>query len=344
LPQLRQDLITGRWVAVATERAKRPDSFTQAPREQVVAKDVCPFCPGHEGMTPPEVLAYRSPGMQANGPGWSVRVVPNLYAAFRLEPDGQDYHQGRFNQRDAIGACEVLISSPDHKAPTPLLSREQVQEIVQSYVDRYRAHSQNPELEYVLILYNHGRPAGASLEHPHSQLYAVSLVPPSFQEELAGARRFYGEEKECVFCRTVEDETRSGARVVFDNGAFVVFAPYAARTPFETWIVPRRHAASFGDLESGSEKAAFAEALQSTLQAFHRGLKDPPFNYFIHSAPLKGDYKDLYHWHLEIIPKLSIAAGFELGTGVWINVVKPEDSAAFLREQIHETVRAATGT
>jgi UDPglucose--hexose-1-phosphate uridylyltransferase len=214
LPQLRQDLITGRWVAVATERARRPDSFTQAAKEQVQARDVCPFCPGHESMTPPEVLAYRSPGTSSNSPGWWVRVVPNLYAAFKLEPDGQDYHVGRFNQRDAIGACEVLISSPDHKSPTPLLSRQQVQQIVQSYVDRYRSHSQNPALEYVLILYNHGRPAGASLEHPHSQLYAVGLVPPSFEEELAGARRFYSETGGCVFCKTVEDETRAGSRVV----------------------------------------------------------------------------------------------------------------------------------
>ena len=163
MPQLRQDLITGRWVAVATERARRPDSFSQAAKETVAARDVCPFCPGHEAMTPPEVLAYRAPGTAPNTPGWWVRVVPNLYAAFRLEPDGQDHQDGRFWQRDAIGACEVLISSPDHRATTPLLPRRQVEEIVQSYVDRYRQHAHNPALEHALVLYNHGRPAGASL-------------------------------------------------------------------------------------------------------------------------------------------------------------------------------------
>jgi UDPglucose--hexose-1-phosphate uridylyltransferase len=338
LPQLRQDLITGRWVAVATERARRPDSFTQAAREAVAARDVCPFCPGHESMTPPEVLAYRPAGSAPNSDGWWVRVVPNLYAAFRLEPDGQDRHDGRFWQRDAIGACEVLISSPDHRAPTPVLPQAQVEEIIQSYVDRYRHHAQNPALEHVLILYNHGRPAGASLEHPHSQLYAISLIPPSFQEELSGARRFRETGAGCAFCRTMQDELEAGERVVFENDAFVVFAPFAARTPFETWIMPRRHHASFGDLDLVDEKPAFAEVLRRTLAALYDGLNDPPFNYYIHSAPLKAQVGEEYHWHLELIPKLSTAAGFELGTGMWINVVKPEDSAAFLRDRIQKRV------
>ena len=338
MPQLRQDLITGRWVAVATERAKRPDSFSQAAKESVQARDVCPFCPGHEEMTPPEVLAYRAPGTEANGPGWWVRVVPNLYAAFRLQPDGQERRDGHFIQRDAIGACEVLISSPDHRAATPQLDRHQVEEIVQSYVDRSKAHASNPALDYVLILYNHGRPAGASLEHPHSQLYAISLVPPDFQEELDGARRFMALEGRCAFCQALEEERQARARIVMENEFFTVYCPYAARTPFETWIVPRRHSAALIDLEVEQEKPAFAEALQRTLLALYRGLNDPPFNYYIHTAPLKGDVRSVYHWHLELIPKLSIAAGFELGTGLWINVVKPEDSAAFLREQVEARV------
>src|SRR5947209_2849006 len=264
VPQLRQDLITGRWVAVATERARRPDSFTQAVKESIAARDVCPFCPGHESMTPPEVLAYRPPGTMPNSEGWWIRVVPNLYAAFRLEPDGQEHREGRFWQRDAIGTCEVLISSPDHRAPTARLPRHQVVEIVQSYVDRYRHHAQNPALEHVLLLYNHGRPAGASLEHPHSQLYAVALTPPSVQDELTGARRFGADQSGCLFCRTLQDERQAGARMIFENDAFVVFAPYAARTPFETWIMPKPHAASFGELDPSSEKTAFAAALQLT--------------------------------------------------------------------------------
>ena len=337
MPQLRQDLITGRWVAVATERARRPDSFTQAAREAVPARDVCPFCPGHEQMTPPEVLSYRAPGTEPDGPGWWVRVVPNLYAAFKPQPEGQEQVDGLFNRRDAIGACEVLISSPDHRAAFPQLDRHQVEEIIQSYVDRFQAHRANPVIEYVLILYNHGRPAGASLEHPHSQLYAISLVPPTFAEELEGARRYALREGGCVFCRMIADERQAEARVVFENDGFVVFCPYAARTPFETWLVPKRHASALSDLQA-AEKPALAEALQLTLRALAQGLNDPPFNFFIHSAPLHGDHQAVYHWHLELIPKLSIAAGFELGTGIWINVVKPEDSAAFLRQQVGAAV------
>ena len=292
-------------------------------------------------MTPPEVLAYRAPGSAPNSEGWWLRVVPNLYAAFRLDADGPDWQQGRFWQRAAIGACEVLISSPDHRAGTALLPQRQVEEIVQSYVDRYRQHAQNAALEQVIILYNHGRPAGASLEHPHSQLYAISLVPPAVREEVDGARQFFEAEGACVFCRTLEDERTAAARIVFENDGFVVFAPYAARSPFETWIMPRRHAASIGALDLSTEKPAFAEALRLTLGALYEGLNDPPFNYFIHSAPLKAQLEREYHWHLELIPKLSIAAGFELGSGMWINVVKPEDSAAFLRERIASKVGQA---
>ena len=169
------------------------------------------------------------------------------------------------------------------------------------------------------------------------------MIPPSILDELAGARRFHEAHTECVFCRTLEDERRAGARVIFENEAFVVFAPYAARTPFETWIMPRRHSASFGDLEVAKEKPAFAQALQLTLKGLYEGLNDPPFNYYIHSAPLKADVSNLYHWHLELIPKLSTAAGFELGTGIWINVVKPEESAAFLRERIQKEAAQLAG-
>src|ERR1700694_4296696 len=164
------------------------------------------------------------------------------------------FGSGRMARRSARAPSGDLISSPNHVAPTPLLPRRQVEEIVQSYVDRYRHHAKDPNLEHVVILYNHGRTAGASLEHPHSQLYAISLIPPSFTEELQGGRRFHQEQHACVFCRTLDDEPGPGTRVVFENDAFVVFAPYAARTPFETWIMPRRHVASFGDLDISSDK------------------------------------------------------------------------------------------
>lgn len=330
MPQLRQDIVTGRWVAVATERARRPDSFTQAAREAVAANAVCPFCPGHEQMTPPEVLSFRPDGSAPNTPGWSLRVVPNLYAAFKLEPEGQDRVNGLFPMRDAVGACEVLVSSPDHAASTPQLPPAQVEQMIRAYLQRMAYHGQNPKLEYVLVLYNHGRPAGASLEHPHSQLYAVAVVPPTVQEELLGARRFWQSHGVCAFCRLIEEEERARERVVLENEHFLVYTPYASRTPFEIWIVPRRHRARFSDIDP-EEQGALAAALQGALQRLQAGLNDPPYNYYIHTAPLKAQSEAFYHWHLEILPKLSVWAGFELGTGIMINVARPEDAAAFLR-------------
>ncbi len=330
MPQLRQDIVTGRWVAVATERARRPDSFTQAAKEAVAANTVCPFCTGNEHMTPPEVLSYRSNSSTPDTPGWSLRVVPNLYAAFKLELEGQDRVNGLFPVRDAVGACEVLISSPDHAAATPQLPLPQVEQMVRAYRQRMAYHAQNRNLEYVLVLYNHGRPAGASLEHPHSQLYAVAVVPPTVQEELLGARRFWQSHGVCAFCRLVEEEERAGERVVLANDRFLVYTPYASRTPFETWIVPRRHRAPFLDIDP-EEQGALAVALRTTLGRLQTGLNDPPYNFYIHTAPLKSDCEAFYHWHLEILPKLSVWAGFELGTGIMINVARPEDAAAFLR-------------
>jgi len=351
VPELRQDIITGRWVALATERARRPDSFTQAQKESVPANAVCPFCAGHEQMTPPEVLSYRADASAPDAPGWSVRVVPNLYAAFKLEESGQQPADGLFPLRDAFGACEVIISSPDHAASTPLLPQAQVEQMVRAYRDRLAHHAKSSKLEYGLVLYNHGRSAGASLEHPHSQLYAITFVPPAVREELAGAQRFWQSHGVCAFCRLVEEEARAGERVVLATEDFLVFAPYASRVPFETWIVPRRHGAHFLQAE-GSQLAGLADALRRTLLKLYQGLNDPPYNFFLHTAPLTGiggragregegepqpsqlltgDPDASYHWHIEILPKLSIWAGFELGTGVIINVAKPEDTAAFLR-------------
>ncbi len=330
MPQLRQDIITGRWVAVATERAKRPDSFTQAAKEAVAANAVCPFCAGHERMTPPEVFAYRADGSAPDTPGWSLRVVPNLFAAFQLEAEGQERVNGLFPMRDALGACEVLISSPDHALTTPWLPAAQVEQMVRAYRDRMAHHADNPRIEYVLVLYNHGQPAGASLEHPHSQLYAIGLVPPLVQEELLGSRRFWQSHGVCVFCRLVEEERRVRERVVFENDAFLVYAPYASRLPFETWILPKRHQARFLAAETG-ELRGLAQALRQSLRKLHEGLHDPPYNFYLHTAPLKGDHEAFYHWHLEILPKLTTWAGFELGTGIMINVTRPEEAAAFLR-------------
>lgn len=330
MPQLRQDLVTGRWVAIATERAKRPSSFTRAASVAVPASAQCPFCEGHEAMTPPEVMAYRAPGTQPNTPGWDLRVVPNLFPAFGpAEGDSNLQTDGIYSTRNGLGVHEVIISSTSHRDDLADLPVEVIARIVRAYVDRYNTHRLNPAIAYLLIINNHGKEAGASLEHPHSQLFGIPVVPPTVQDEVDGVKRYRDARGSCVYCDIIAAERESGVRVIFENDRFLVYAPFASRTPFEASIIPKQHQARFEEI-GPQDQLAFAEAIHALTARIHRGLNDPPFNFYIHTAPLH-DVKVDYHWHFELLPKLAIWAGFELGSGVMINVATPEAAAEFLR-------------
>jgi UDPglucose--hexose-1-phosphate uridylyltransferase len=331
MPQLRQDPVTGRWVAIATERAKRPSSFTRAPVAVVPATAQCPFCYGHEAMTPPEVVAFRPVETEPNSPGWDIRVVPNLYPAFG-PADGTPSvsEHGLYRAMNGAGVHEVIVSSPSHRDDLADLPIATIERVVDSWVERFQAHRVNPIVQYVLLINNHGKEAGASLEHPHSQLFGIPLIPPNAQEELEGIRRYRLEHGRCVYCDIVAREREVGDRVIFENEDFLVYAPYASRTPFEASIVPLRHHARFEDMLPG-ERRAFAEALSELTSRVTHGLNDPPFNFFLHSAPTQAAPDVDYHWHLELLPKLAVAAGFELGSGVMINVATPEAAAECLR-------------
>src|SRR5579884_2639984 len=331
MPQLRQDLVTGRWVAIATERAKRPSSFSRSAVVSVQPSAQCPFCLGRESMTPPEVMAYRQPETQPNTPGWELRVVPNLFPAFG--PANQEpvqSHVGPYLTMTGVGVHEVLISSPEHQQDIAELSLVQVEKIVRAYVDRYNAHRENPAIQYLLIINNHGKEAGASLEHPHSQLFGIPLVPSAVREELDGVRRYRAESGSCVYCDIIAAEREAGERVIQENDWFLVYAPFASRTPFEASILPKWHSARFETM-TVAQQSAFASALHDLTARLYHGLNDPPFNFFVHTAPPHRDAEPDYHWHLELLPKLAIAAGFELGTGVMINVATPEAAAEYLR-------------
>lgn len=331
MPQLRQDLVTGRWVAIATERAKRPSSFTRATATSVPPAAQCPFCVGHESMTPPEVMAYRAPGTEPNTPGWEIRVVPNLYPAFGpsdVEPIIS--HVGPYKTMTGVGVHEVLISSPSHGDDFAQLPVSHVEKVVRAYVERYDFHRQNPAIQYILIINNHGKEAGASLEHPHSQLFGIPLVPFAIREELDGVRRYRDEHHRCVYCDILATEQQARERVIAENDWFLVFAPFASRTPFEASILPKWHSARFETMSS-EQQSAFASALHDLTARLFHGLNDPPFNFYLHTAPTHRDAEPDYHWHLELLPKLAIAAGFELGTGVMINVATPESAAEYLR-------------
>jgi len=226
----------------------------------------------------------------------------------------------------------VLIATPEHVEEVGLLPAEQLTLMAKSYVDRYLAHKASPVVKYVHIIMNYGREAGASREHPHSQLFAVPLVPSLVETELWGAGLYHEERGRCVFCDMVKQELASGERVVFQNERFVVFAPYASRIPFEMWIVPKEHQPNFEAIDQ-QDVLAFAGALKQALGKLAVGVNDPPFNYWIHTSPTqRPDVAPFYHWHVEILPKLAIAAGFELGTEIMIDTVLPETAAAFLRE------------
>jgi UDPglucose--hexose-1-phosphate uridylyltransferase len=330
MPELRRDVVSGRWVIIATERAARPTDFTRG-REPVASdRDRCPFCPGREDQTPPEIYAVRDSGTR-DGPGWKVRVVPNKYPALRIEGELVAEGAPLFERMDAVGAHEVIVETPEHDTHLGLLPADHVAEVLRAYRERYVDLDRDPRFQYALLFRNHGRTAGASLSHPHSQLIALPVLPRRVEEELEVARRYFAEHARCLYCEVAAEEMRRGERVVYENDAFLAYEPHASRFPFETWVLPKFHQASFGAL-GDEELPALAEVLGSALHKLHVALENPPYNFIVHSAPYASLPEHLYHWHIEIMPRLTSVAGFEWGTGFYINVVPPEHAAGFLRE------------
>lgn len=328
MPELRQDPISKHWVVIATERAARPDSF----RAQEVDKEdknvVCPFCYGNEGLTPPETYAIRTRNNEPDTSGWKIRVVPNKFPAFatcKLKLDSNKI----YTCQTAKGAHEVVVSSPDHFKDFPSLPRKQIELIIKTFISRSGTIAKDKEIKYVLIIHNHGKKAGASLSHPHSQLFATPVVPPIVEDELERTKAYFQKNKKCVFCQIVKEERRAKTRIVVENSKFIAFCPYASRLPFETWITPKKHQASFQNLNE-TEIRDFAEILKKLLSKLRRKLGDVSYNFYIHTSPSE-KYSNSYHWHLELFPKLTIPAGFEMGTGIMINICPPEDAARLLR-------------
>jgi len=325
MPELRKDPVVERWVIIATERARRPMDFAPEVVRPRGPED-CPFCPGHEDRTPPEV--FRSGGSE-DGP-WTVRVVPNKFPALHADGEVHAAGEGIYDRIDGVGAHEVVIESPDHFAGLGTLPAAHVGEVLVAYRERLLALRKDPRLEYVLIFKNHGIAAGASLEHPHSQLIATPILPELVAEELRGAARYFRMKERCVWCDIVRQERRDGSRLVLDDEGFVAVAPFAPRFPFETWILPTIHRASFESL-GPDEVDALARLLRNLIARLGRLFEDPPYNFALHTAPLKETDPEHFHWHLELMPKLTRLAGFELGTGFFINPTPPEDAARFLR-------------
>ncbi len=329
MPELRKDPITGRWVIISTERARRPSDFVRQPVPPPSARP-CPFCYGNEQKTPPEVLAYRTGG-GPNQPGWTVRVVPNKFPALGIEGELNRQGEGMYDKMNGIGAHEVVIESPDHSLTMAGMTDHQLEEVLRAFRDRVNDLKKDIRFRYIVLFKNHGEAAGATLEHPHSQLIALPVIPKRVKEEMDGAKVYFDFKERCVYCDILRQESSAGVRVVAETDRLLVLQPWAPRFPFETWIVPKRHESHFENTQDATLQN-LAWVLRTTLRKIDKVLEHPPFNFIVHSAPLQENHLAHYHWHIEVIPKLTKVAGFEWGTGFYINPAPPEESAAFLRE------------
>jgi UDPglucose--hexose-1-phosphate uridylyltransferase len=339
--ELRKDYLLNRWVVIATERSRRPTEFAKQKTEQAQTS-ICPLCVGNEHMTPPAVMLYLKQNGEIkkdkdhNGQrpkNWLIRVIPNLFPAFAPPKDPADQEQIMKSESYgyAIGHHEVLVESPNHDENPADAELPHLTLLINAYIDRLRDLSAEPYVQYVSIFRNYGREAGASLSHAHSQIIATPIIPRIPAEEMAASKNFYNQHRKCVFCDIIEKETK-GPRLVLDNQHFVVFAPYASVHPLEFWILPKKHDANILGL-SKVEIEAFAKTLKASLKALKDLVNDPPYNYGFHLS-INREARDYYHWHLEVYPCLSIWAGFEKNTGMYINTVKPETSAAEFRKAI----------
>ncbi|HZP43827.1 MAG TPA: galactose-1-phosphate uridylyltransferase [Candidatus Binatia bacterium] len=329
MPELRKDPVVGRWVVVSTERVRRPTDFPR--RAEPPPAGPCAFCPGREHETPPEVLAYRDAPGAPDGPGWRVRVVPNKFPALRIEGELERRGRGIYDLMNGIGASEVVVDSPDHALDLDRLPVEAVAAVLAAYRDRIADLRRDERFRYVIVFKNHGAEAGATLSHPHSQLFATPVVPLTVADELHNARAYHGYKERCLFCDILRQELEERVRIVAEGEQVVAFAPFAARFPFETWLLPRRHAAGFERIQP-HELADLAAVLRTVLRRLVQALGEQPYNFWLHSAPFDGTESPSYHWHFEVIPRLSRGAGLEWGSGMHVNPVPPEDAARILRD------------
>ncbi|MBI3647516.1 MAG: galactose-1-phosphate uridylyltransferase [Actinobacteria bacterium] len=323
---LRQDPTTRQWVILAPRRAARPHEPVELPRSTLPERDEqCPFCPGNEDQTPPEVLRLPDDG------AWRVRVVPNLYSALGGDGPAPRGGAGPFREMPGVGGHEVVIETPHHDARPDEMSLREVTDVLRVWRRRYLQLLARPGIRAAVAFKNFGRLAGTSLVHPHSQILATPVLLPRMQQRLEVATRYFDENGRCVYDEVLDAERAAGTRVIAEGERFLAFEPFASQTPFETWIAPTTHRSSFGDIDDG-ETRDLARVLRRVLAALRRAAGDPDYNLVVFSAPPSESDEDAFHWTLRVLPRLSTPAGFEVGSGMSINTVAPEDAALALRE------------
>jgi len=329
--ELRYDVVSGDWVIVATGRAKRPEAFKKEKRKKFkISKKECPFCNIETQEKP--VLILRKGKIVENLKDWTTIVIPNKYPALIPNKKLEKKREGKFYQRiKAIGYCELVITK-DHEKHFPHFEVWQVKEVFDAYQKRYLALKEKPFVNYISIFHNHGPEAGASQPHPHSQIITTPLIDVDLRKALLKSESYFKKYKKCIYCEMQKWEMKVKKRIVFENKNFIVLCPFASKTAFQTIISPKFHSSNFEEIGE-EEKWDLAEAFLAAMKKIYKALNDPPYNFYLHTAPTDRKKYPFYHWHFTILPKLSIPAGFELGTRMEICIVEPEKAAQFLRKQ-----------
>ncbi|HRY82642.1 MAG TPA: DUF4921 family protein [Candidatus Moranbacteria bacterium] len=328
ISELRQDLVTGDWVVVSKIRSRRPDEFIKKEKELIEENpNDCLFCNPEASGQEKDVLIYNTTDND-----WSLRVFPNKFPAFSRPSGGQIKHkeEGPYFWMDSIGYHEVIVTK-DHYDHIGKMEPLGVAEILDAYQSRYIDLMNKKSVNYIDIFHNHGASAGASITHPHSQLIAIPVISPYVESELDGAEKYHRQNKHCAYCAMIEWEMEHKKRIVFENDDFLLFCPFASRSNFEMWVIPKKHKPYFERI-SEKEKISGGEALHEAIKRLSEKLNNPDFNFYIHTSPCDGKDYPHFHWHIEILPKLNIWAGFEISTGIEIITMNPEEASEFLRE------------
>lgn len=330
MPELRKDPITGTWVIISEERRQRPRYYKIVVDQDLSSPENCPFCPGNEALTPPETFALRPGRAPANTPGWETRVVPNKFPALRVEGQLRKSGEGFYDKISGIGAHEVLIETPRHGHTWYDGDAGLIANTLQAARSRVLDLKRDLRFKYIMVFKNFGPTAGATLSHSHTQLIALPVVPLRVQEEIEGARAHYAMKERCIFCDIIQYESESDRRLLLENEHFVALAPYAPRFAFELAVYPKRHVPDFESAADG-ELQSLSQILSDILGRVGRLLDRPDYNLILHNAPCQNSVGEFFHWHLEFMPVLARVAGFEWGTGFYINPLSPEESVQTLK-------------
>lgn len=333
MSELRRDPIVERWVIVDTDHPNHPQDYECETHSQK-EKSMCPFCYGKESMTPLEIESFRDSHTAPNTPGWQVRVVANKFPALRIEGELDRRGLGIYDLSNGVGAHEVLIESPYHNKDFPDLLDEEIESVLSMYCRRSLDLIKDRRFKYIMIFKNYGPAAGATAEHPHTQIIALPMVPKNALEEIKGAENYFEFRERCIFCDMVRQELQEKERLIEENKYFLSFCPFVSRFPFEIWIMPKKHSGYFCAM-SKEELPYLASLLKDTIAKVKNIFGNLSYNFIIHSSPTNHDFSsDGYHWHIEFMPKLMRMAGFEAGSGFYLVPTPPELAAKYLRREI----------